>query len=71
MRQARGSWITVHDRSLLGEGAADANNFAIAAEKAGIRGDFPRFAGPRSMAPYRGGCSISTAGPPCRRRSFR
>lgn len=50
-----GSWLTVHDRSLLGNGAADANNFAIASEKVGIRGDFPRFAGPRSMAPYRRG----------------
>jgi hypothetical protein len=50
-----GSWLTVHDRSLLGDGAADTNNFAIAAEKVGIRGAFPRFAGPRSMAPYRRG----------------
>jgi hypothetical protein len=50
-----GSWLTVHDRSLLGDGAADANNFVIAAEKVGIRGDFSRFAGPRSMAPYRRG----------------
>ena len=50
-----GTWLTVHDRSLLGDGAADANNFAIAAEKVGIRGDFARFAGPRSMAPYRRG----------------
>jgi hypothetical protein len=50
-----GSWLTVHARSLLGNGAADANNFAIAAEKVGIRGDFASFAGPRSMAPYRRG----------------
>jgi hypothetical protein len=50
-----GRWVPVHDRSLLGDGAADANNFAIVAEKVGIRGDFPRFAGPRSMAPYRRG----------------
>lgn len=50
-----GSWIVVHDRSLLGDGAADANNFAVATDKVGIRGDFPRFAGPRSMAPYRRG----------------
>ena len=50
-----GSWLTVHERSLLGDGAADANNFAIAAERVGIRGDFARFAGPRSMAPYRRG----------------
>jgi hypothetical protein len=50
-----GSWTSVHDRSLLGDGAADANNFAIATEKVGIRSDFLRFAGPRSMAPYRRG----------------
>jgi hypothetical protein len=50
-----GSWVNVHDRSLLGEGAGDAYNFAIATEKVGIRGDFPRFAGPRTMAPYRRG----------------
>ncbi len=50
-----GNWLAVHDRCLLGDGVADANNFAIAAEKAGIRGDFARFAGPRSMAPYRRG----------------
>jgi hypothetical protein len=50
-----GNWLPVHDRSLLGDGAADANNFVIAAEKVGIRGDFARFAGPRSMAPYRRG----------------
>ena len=50
-----GSWVNVHDRSLLGEGAGDTYNFAAASEKVGIRGDFPRFAGPRSMAPYRRG----------------
>jgi hypothetical protein len=50
-----GSWLPVHDRSLLGDGTSDANNFVIAAEKVGIRGDFARFAGPRSMAPYRRG----------------
>ena len=41
----------------------DAHNFAIAAEKAGIRGDFPSCGGPRSMAPYRRACGISTAAP--------
>jgi PglZ domain len=50
-----GNWVTVHDRSLLGDGAADPSNFAIAAERVGIRGDFARFAGPRTMAPYRRG----------------
>lgn len=50
-----GDWINVHERSLLGQGNADAHNFAIATDKLGIRGDFPRLAGPRSLAPYRAG----------------
>lgn len=50
-----GDWIVVHERSLIGEGAGDGANFAVAAEKVGIRGDFARFAGPRTMAPYRRG----------------
>lgn len=50
-----GAWLTIHDRSLLGEGAGDAANFAISAERVGIRGEFGMFAGPRSMAPYRRG----------------
>lgn len=50
-----GTWITFHDRSLLGDGAANTANFAVPAERAGLRGDFRVFAGPRSMAPYRRG----------------
>jgi hypothetical protein len=50
-----GSWITVHERSLLGNGTADSHSFAVAAERVGIRGDFAQFAGPRTMAPYRAG----------------
>lgn len=50
-----GDWINVHDRSLLGEGNADSNNFTLAADKAGVRGAFAKLAGPRSMAPYRSG----------------
>lgn len=50
-----GNWINVHDRSLLGDGPEDAHNFSLPAEKIGIRGDFSRLAGPRSMAPYRRG----------------
>jgi hypothetical protein len=45
----------VHERSLLGNGAADSHSFAVAAERVGIRGDFAQFAGPRTMAPYRAG----------------
>lgn len=50
-----GTWISLHDRVLLGEGAADGANFALPAERVGIRGDFRVFAGPRSLAPYRRG----------------
>jgi PglZ domain len=50
-----GNWINVHERSLLGNGAADSHSFAVAAERVGIRGDFAQFAGPRTMAPYRAG----------------
>lgn len=57
-----GSWVRVHDRCLLGEGSGDANNFAIAADKVGIRGDFARFAGPRSMTAYRRGASYFHGG---------
>jgi hypothetical protein len=50
-----GAWTVVHDRALLGEGEPDAANFALPAEKAGVRGDFSKLGGPRSMAPYRKG----------------
>ena len=50
-----GAWVTVHDRALLGEGEGDANNFVIPAEKAGVRGDFAKLGGPRSLAAYRKG----------------
>lgn len=50
-----GVWTVAHDRALLGEGEADAANFVLAAEKAGLPGDFAKLGGPRSMAPYRRG----------------
>jgi len=63
-----GQWVNLHDRSLLGDGAADSANFAIPSERVGIRGDFAMFAGPRSMAPYsrgrlyfHGGASLQEA----------
>ena len=51
----QGNWVNAHDRSLLGNGAADSHSFVVAAERVGIRGDFAQFAGPRTMAPYRAG----------------
>lgn len=53
--KAAGDWIIVHDRALLGEGEPDANNFALAAERAGVRGDFAKLGGPKSLAAYRKG----------------
>lgn len=50
-----GNWINVHERCLLGEGATDPGHYQIAADKAGIQGDFPKLAGPRSMASYKSG----------------
>ncbi|MDI9846728.1 PglZ domain-containing protein [Rhodoblastus sp. 17X3] len=50
-----GDWLVVHDRALLGEGEGDTGNFVLSAEKAGVRGDFGKLGGPRSMAPYRRG----------------
>jgi hypothetical protein len=50
-----GTWLAVHDRCLLGDGATDSHNFVVSAEKVGVRGDFNQVAGPRSMAPYKSG----------------
>lgn len=50
-----GNWITLHDRCALGDGAVDANHFVMSAEKMGIRGDFAKFAAPKSLAAYRNG----------------
>ena len=57
-----GTWTDMHGRSLLGAGAGDAANFALPAEKAGVRGDFHMFAGPRTMAPYRQGVAYFHGG---------
>lgn len=50
-----GVWTVVHDRALLGEGEANSGNFVLSADKVGVRGDFAKLGGPRSMAPYRKG----------------
>jgi hypothetical protein len=57
-----GNWVVLHDRSLLGQGDADDNNFTISADKVGIKGDFGQFGGPRTMAPYRRGLSYFHGG---------
>ncbi len=50
-----GNWKTLHDRSLLGDGTADAHNWVLPTEQLGIRGDFAQIAGPRSLACYSAG----------------
>lgn len=50
-----GNWVAVHDRCALGEGGADNNHLVVSAEKMGIRGDFPQFAAPLTLASYRSG----------------
>jgi len=50
-----GNWVNVHERLLLGDGAADHNNWVLAADKLGIRGDFAQAAGPRALVAYRAG----------------
>ncbi len=50
-----GDWLCVHDRCLLGQGAQDRQHFNLPADKLGVRGDFPRLAGPLSLAAYRSG----------------
>lgn len=57
-----GDWVTLHDRSLLGQGDNDDYNFTTSAEKVGIKGDFALFGGPRTMAPYRRGLSYFHGG---------
>lgn len=50
-----GTWTVVHDRCLLGDGGDDAHHFVMSADKLGIRGDFPKFAAPLSLAAYSNG----------------
>lgn len=50
-----GNWVPVHDRCALGEGGVDNNHLVVSAEKMGIRGDFPQFAAPLTLASYRSG----------------
>lgn len=63
-----GSWLNVHERSLLGDGSFDGSNFVLSAAHVGIKGDFAQLAGPRSMSPYKsremylhGGASLQEA----------
>jgi hypothetical protein len=50
-----GQWQNIHDRFLLGDGRGDSVNFALATSDLGIRGDFPKAAGPRALVAYKAG----------------
>jgi hypothetical protein len=47
---------------MLGNGGGDSNHFVIDADRAGIRGDFAKLAGPLSMASYRSGMAYYHGG---------
>jgi hypothetical protein len=49
------TWKVEHQRILLGNGNLDSHHYNLTAEQAGIKTDITRFAGPRSLAPYRRG----------------
>jgi len=50
-----GDWLFAHDRLALGNGVADSANFVFPAAHLGLRGDFEKVAGPRSLVAYRAG----------------
>ena len=58
----QGDWVLTHERCALGEGAVDSQHFALPLSKAGIRGDFSKFAAPRTLAAYRNGMSYFHGG---------
>lgn len=57
-----GSWVNLHDRLLLGDGAIDAYNLVMSSEFLGIRGDFSQAALPRAMVAYRSGLTYFHGG---------
>ena len=50
-----GDWLNIHERCLLGDGASDQHHYAITTDKAGIRSDMAKLAGPLTMASYKAG----------------
>src|SRR5262249_56516028 len=50
-----GTWVTLHERCLLGDGTADPSNFVLPAAHLGVRGEFNQVAGPRALVTYRSG----------------
>lgn len=50
-----GNWLVEHDRCALGDGAVDSTHYVLSADKAGIRCDVSKVAGPLTLAAYRAG----------------
>jgi hypothetical protein len=50
-----GNWLIEHDRCALGDGAVGSTHFVLPADKAGIRGELAKVAGPLTLAAYRTG----------------
>jgi hypothetical protein len=53
--EPNGDWLFVHDRLALGNGVSDSANFVFSASQLGMRGDFEKVGGPRSLVAYRAG----------------
>ena len=67
-----GDWKKLHDRCVLGVGAADTNNWVCPTEHLGLKGEYEQIGGPRSFACYtqnnqyfHGGASLQEAVVPC------
>ncbi len=67
-----GDWRTLHDRCLLGKGAADTNNWVCTTDHLGLKTDYDQVGGPKSFACYtrnnqyfHGGASFQEAVVPC------
>ncbi|MCC6282600.1 MAG: PglZ domain-containing protein [Saprospiraceae bacterium] len=57
-----GTWVNVHDRLLLGDGAAASTHFLAPASRLSIRGDFNQVAGPRGLVAFSKGVSYFHGG---------
>lgn len=57
-----GTWLSVHGRLLLGDGAGDAANLVLPAETLGVRGDFAQVAVPYALVAYQAGASYLHGG---------
>lgn len=57
-----GTWLSVHDRLLLGDGVGDAANLVLPAAQLGLRGDFAQVALPQALVAYRAGLAYFHGG---------